>query len=168
MTAQIPDRLVLDERTYAVAGAEGEGLFDPAAFGLSPAGTCTACWRGYVCQYGIADERLILDRLEVSLKRLEGGDFLSRRGPAINGVEPVAPEGEHAFFNNVYERLGLPLDFTGELLIADDFIQELYVHMGFHPAWKYETVLELSFDAGRLLAVRDVSAAMARIRREKS
>jgi hypothetical protein len=40
--------------------------------------------------------------------------------------------------------------------------------MGFHPAWKYETVLELSFDAGRLLAVRDVSAAMARIRREKS
>jgi hypothetical protein len=52
------------------------------------------------------------------------------------------------------------------LLIADDFIQSLYVHMGFHPAWKYRTVLELAFEGGQEVAVHDMSAQMEALRNE--
>ena len=50
------------------------------------------------------------------------------------------------------------------LLIAADFIRDLYVHMGFHPAWKYEVVLELIFEHGRLTREFERSDEMAEIR----
>ena len=55
----------------------------------------------------------------------------------------------------VIVRAGAPVD------LADGFIQNLYVHMGFHPAWKYREVHELLFEDGRLLHAQDRSAAMA-------
>jgi hypothetical protein len=71
-------------------------------------------------------------------------------------------------FNNHYEGLDYPLDYTGSLLIADGFIQALYVHGGFHPAWKFERVLELVFDAGRFVEVVDRSERMAEVRRAET
>lgn len=60
----------------------------------------------------------------------------------------------------------MPLDFTGRLLIADGFIQSLYRHMGFHPAWKFEESWELDLEHGRLTNARDLSDEM-RIRRRE-
>jgi hypothetical protein len=42
--------------------------------------------------------------------------------------------------------------------------RELYVHMGFQPAWKYRTVLELLFDEGKLVKIRDVSEEIRELR----
>jgi hypothetical protein len=36
--------------------------------------------------------------------------------------------------------------------------------MGFHPAWKYETVFELEFSRGTLLETKNVSRQMAELR----
>lgn len=47
-----------------------------------------------------------------------------------------------------YEFKDVPL--SGGLLLGEGFIQELYVHMGFHPAWKYLHVIELIFEGGQL------------------
>jgi hypothetical protein len=58
--------------------------------------------------------------------------------------------GEHDWFNNHYEGLAYHLEYSGGLLLADGFLQDLYVPMAFHPAWKHETVLELIFEAGGL------------------
>jgi hypothetical protein len=38
--------------------------------------------------------------------------------------------------------------------------------MGFHPAWKYETVHELAFEAGVMKHASDCSAEMKRIRKD--
>ena len=56
-----------------------------------------------------------------------------------------------------YRDLGLPVQFSGEILAADGLIMELYLHGGFHPAWKYGKNLELQFDKGFLTSTRDVS-----------
>ena len=56
------------------------------------------------------------------------------------------------------------MEYTGGLLIADGFIQDLYVHMGFHPAWKYTNVVELVFETGVLQNEFDRSERMAEIR----
>src|SRR5262249_48878458 len=57
-----------------------------------------------------------------------------------------------------------PIPFTGGLVAGGDFIQEMYVHMGFHPAYKFRTVHELVFDSGRLIEEHDRSAQMAELR----
>jgi len=43
-------------------------------------------------------------------------------------------------------------------------MQAAYVHMGFHPAWKFQEVVELVADRGEVTATRDRSAELAAIR----
>ena len=64
----------------------------------------------------------------------------------------------------MFEDVNLPLNYSGGLIIAKGFIRSLSVHMGFHPAWKYEEVYELVFDAGELKTESDLSSRMAAIR----
>ena len=49
-------------------------------------------------------------------------------------------------------------------MLGRDFIPELYVHMGFHPAWKYRHVVEVTLDHGRTTSVVDCSEAMGAVR----
>lgn len=164
MTAQIDDRFVFRGRDYSVAGISEGFLFDPFVLGLHPVGTCTACWRGFQAYYAISDGHLVLDALHVNLLE-DGPGFVRVEGPSVNGVTPSAQTDTRDVFNNHYEGLEYPLEYTGGVLLADGFIQELYVHMGFHPAWKYEAVVELVFAGGILTAEYDRSERMAEIRR---
>jgi hypothetical protein len=152
-------------KELSVAGiSEGE-LFEPSLLDLRPAGTCTACWRGYQAVFALSGSRLVLDALHVNL--LTGGEGYERQeGPPINGVRPAGPRGEYDWFNNNYIGLDYHLEYTGGLLLADGFIEDLYVHMGFHPAWKYTTVIELIFANGILQQEFDRSERMAEIRRK--
>jgi hypothetical protein len=165
MTAQINDMFRYRKCEYALAGiSEGE-LFDPSLLDLKPSGTCSACWRGYQAVFALSGPRLVLDALHVNL--LKPGEGHEREeGPLINGVKPGEPRGEYDWFNNHYEGLEFHLEYTGGLLLAAGFIKELYVHMGFHPAWKYERVVELIFDAGILKQEFDRSAQMAELRQK--
>jgi hypothetical protein len=152
MTAQMHDSILWNDQKFSIVGVHGDDLFHPKDFNLHPFSTVTSCWRGYVCEYKIIDNQLVLNTLKANH---EG------RGPAIHGMEPLFSKG---MFNNVYNRLNLAMDFTGEILAGEKFIRELYVHMGFHPAWKYETVYELSLSQGQVLDTRDISEPMARLR----
>lgn len=53
------------------------------------------------------------------------------------------------------------IPFSSGLLLGDGFIRELYVHMGFHPAWKFERVVELIFEGGQLTRSHDRSEQLA-------
>jgi hypothetical protein len=159
MTAQMSDSLTYQDRKCHIAGVNGDGLFRPEDYDLEPVATCTACWRGFVCHYALKEKTLILDGLEISLAG--GGRGAGPwQGPEINGVKPVGG----GMFDNVYNNLDLDLDFTGGMLLAEGFIWGLYVHMGFHPAWKYEEVIELIIDRGKLVEARNVSARMRELR----
>ena len=54
--------------------------------------------------------------------------------------------------------------FTGTLTLGADFVWSTYVHMGFHPSWRYRVVWDLTFGAGKLMQETDRSADMARMR----
>jgi hypothetical protein len=153
VTAQIPDSFLLQEKKFSIVGINGSALFDPYAYKVDPLPRITSCWRGYVCTYKTLHNKLLLDTLQVNL-----GDA----GPAIHDVQPVFDP--KSTFDNTYSDLDLPMDFTGGLLLAHGFIQQLYVHMGFHPAWKYETVFELVLSQGYVLETRDVSQQMSELR----
>jgi hypothetical protein len=157
MTAQFSDPVEYRGRTYSIAGKNGTGLFDPAEHGMRPVGKCSACWHGFVCSYAVEGRRLLLDRLAV---------YLDEPAPVLFGVPPKADEGEVPLFDVVYEGLRHPVAYSGGLLLGRDFIRELYVHMGFHPAWKYREVHELVFQGGELVQETDRSEQVAEFRRE--
>jgi hypothetical protein len=113
------------------------------------------CWQGYICGYRIIDSELILVQLTVN----DSAD----QYPSIGGV---APDRENQFKVGVYSGLRVPCGYTGGLLLGRGFIQGLYVHMGFHPAWKFAEVWELIFDRGRVVTFSDRSAKMAAIRED--
>ena len=157
MTAQAMDTVLWQGRTWALVGVDGAGLFTPQALGINPVMLHTAAWRGFICGYRVGEDRLTLERLEIGFdhethERAAAGD-----APLIDGVGPTQHGGGHAWS---YAGLAMPVEFTGGLELGDRFIRELYVHMGFAPAWKFEEVHELRFDAGRLLSAADRSAEM--------
>ncbi|HVF19510.1 MAG TPA: hypothetical protein VNA14_04625 [Mycobacteriales bacterium] len=157
MTAQVPDSIELDGVEYALAGYAGTGLFDPAAHGVEPQMIHTGCWRGFICRYAVRGDELHLDTLRLG------------RGSRVAGT-PLEP-GVTTLLGATLEEAwqfrfaALPVPYTGTLLAADGFVQSTYVHMGFAPAWKFEKVVELTLDSGRVTARRDLSESMARTRR---
>lgn len=163
MTAQIPDSVEFGATTYSIAGVAGDGLFEPLHHGIRPIPLHTACHRGFVCRYSVRDERLRLVHLEIGIERVTDDARARRRAPTLFGVAPVADEARTAA---TYEGLDEPIAFTGGLLCGHGFVQDLYVHMGFQPAWRYETVVELVFREGVLRSATDHSAEMLRVRNE--
>jgi len=160
MTAQINDTCFHQKIDFAVAGISGSGLFEPASVGIKPVATSTACWRGYVAHYSILDGELFLTSLDIGLSPQDGIRARAGKGPELFGVLPTAA----LYSGFTYKGFKAPVAFTGGLLLADDFIPELYVHMGFHPAWKYKNVREVIFDKGRLAEDIDRSSDMAAAR----
>jgi hypothetical protein len=171
MTAQVDDKIRYKNSEYSIIGINGEGLLDPSQYGLSPTAWVTSCWRGFLTTYVVENKKLFLTRLEINLTPID----LDRKGnvekvsaPLIEGYKPKdTSEGEkYKGFEYKYNEMKLPIPFTGGLLVASGFIRELYIHMGFHPAWKYEDVHELIFEKGNLFEARDVSREMAEFREE--
>jgi len=187
MTAQISDKIRYHDGEYSVVGWEGVAPFDPAAHALKPMMFSTGCWQGYTCVYEVVAlgevsaqakaaapaeaggqedgaERSEVLRLATVFIGLGGEQRAAAErdaGPALFGVSPIYSEFDGCF---VYDGLAAAVPYSGCLTLGADFVWDQYVHMGFHPPWKYRTVLDLTFAAGRLTAAVDRSEAMARLR----
>jgi hypothetical protein len=159
MTAQISDVVMYHGKPHAIAGINGSGLFDPADHGLQPVTISTACWRGYYCTYEVADGSLVLTKLNIGLDEKNqasehgGGPLLFGKAPRRDKLRGYS-----------YRGLQEVVPFSGGLLVADGFIEELYVHMGFHPAWKFRGVHEVLFEKGKVVKETDRSAEIAEFR----
>ena len=103
------------------------------------------------------DGELFLTSLHIGLPPKHVIRAQSGKGPEKFGVLPTADR----FSGFLYEGFKSPIPFTGGLILAHDFIPELYVQMGFYTAWKYKTVREVIFDEGRITDDFDRSSDMA-------
>ncbi|MFX1374771.1 MAG: hypothetical protein ACFFA0_03060 [Promethearchaeota archaeon] len=153
MTAQIPDEFKLNGESFSLVGLKGKGLFNPGDFGITPYFTCTACWRGYVMKYHFTRDQLILDEMLVNVDN----------PPKINGVEPH--QGDDLFKFH-YKNLNLKTKFNGSVLLAKDFIQSMYVHMGFQRPMAFKTVVEIQVKNGNIISLKDLSKQMAEQRKK--
>ncbi len=60
----------------------------------------------------------------------------------------------------------MKLNFTGGVLIAKDFVEDMGAHMGFKKPMAYKTVFELKIRNGKLIEENDKSEIMAKWREE--
>ena len=163
MASQISNKFQLKGKEYAVAGISNGELFEPSLFDLDPTGMCSLCWRGYQAIFSLSDTHLVLETLHINLLDKDQ-NFASQTGPVINNVSPSGPDSEWDIFNNHYTGMKYRLDYTGGLLLADGFIDDLSFHIGFEPAWKFKRVLELVFANGVVQMEFDRSEQIAQAR----
>jgi hypothetical protein len=180
MTAQLHDHLWLegDPEPWVVTAVAGDGGFSPESVGLSPRPFATSCWRGWHAAYRVVGDRLVLEQLNAGLSEADHDAARAGTGPLVDGRPPVKrryraqrlvgdgqwEEGEFERSEWTWEGLQRPVRFTGGWLVSRGFLKSLYVHMGFHPAWKYEHTRELALRDGVVVGLRDVSASMAALR----
>ena len=167
MTAQIGDIYKINDKRYSLVARSGNVVFDPKSYGLEPHARCTACYRGYWCEYTILEEELILQNLFIFNK--------DEHYPPFNGVEVTPPEfneydcdagkGKRKkvtlpahLGHRVYRDVNLTIPFSGKILLGSDFMQEYYIHMGYQRGWGYKKLIELVFDEGLLMESCDMSA----------
>ena len=111
----------------------------------------TACYRGYYCIYKIVRNGLYLDQLCIK----DGHN----KYPLINGIE-AGPDNNDG---RVYEKIDLPILYTGVLRIGADFKSEYYIHMGFQKPSAYGIVWDLTFMDGKMTDMKDISAQVREI-----
>ncbi|MFW9793459.1 MAG: hypothetical protein ACFFEE_04080 [Candidatus Thorarchaeota archaeon] len=148
MTGQIADQVRYNGEVYSLVGVNGEGLPVPADFGMKTTMASTACWRGYQMFYDCLNDELILDAMLANPDEVK----------PVNGVKPRNTKDSWGF-NQLYENIGFKTKFTGHILVGRNFVQEMYVHMGFQSAESYRDVLELDVEDGNIVNVinlRDV------------
>ena len=155
MTAQIPDVFRFNGEEYSLVGMNGEGLFEPEDFEMIPMMASTACYRGYVMTYDCVDRVMILDEMLIRTDQVV----------PINGVAPMQFDtGKFRIFSHRYEKLRLKTRFTGSLLLGKDFIDSLYVHMGFQKATAFRTVIEVQIQDGDIISICDLSDKIEELR----
>jgi len=159
MTAQMPDQFHYKNEQFVLIGLKGSNLFNPEDYGIYPEMASTACYRGYVSTYIINDKQIILNGLMIRTQ--------DRKLIEINGRFPIKKKSVFSF-NFMYDGLNLPIKFTGFILLGKDFIDEMYVHMGFQRPISFETVIEFQFRDGEIVAVNDFSELIAKLRKEDS
>lgn len=178
MTAQISDTIQYQGKDYELAGINGDGLFDPFEIGIKPVMLSTACYRGFYCRYKVQDAKLFLKDVTIQIepppRRRSTPENISvfpyfppTEDSPSNNPEPYDPPKIYGCVPSSVSRYGeakyLAIDhrieFTGGLILANDFINELYDHMGFQQHWKYRDVHELIFVGGQLVTATDKSVA---------
>jgi hypothetical protein len=148
MCAQDCDSVVHGGRCYTLASAD-EHLFDPEAHGITPEWTCTSNYRGFTCKYEVAQGRLELTSLSVSVQTYEP--------PPLFGVRPTCWAGCLFCYG-----LHAPIPYTGALMLGD-------MYDGFGGwAWvptpsRFQILHRLVFEEGRLVGAEDLSTDYGRI-----
>ncbi len=157
MTAQVPDTFIYKGEKYELVGVEGGELIYPEQFGMEPKMMHTACYRGFYATYELTEDGLYLRELTLNEK--------NDRYLPIAGVYPGKPNDSYGRGAKYYN-LNLSVNFTGKIRIAKDFIEELYVHMGFQKPTAFKTVLDITLQEGKIVAVEDKSEEMKQKRGE--
>ena len=174
MTAQIGDIYKYQNKEYDMVALSVPIPFHPKNYGLEPHASCTACYRGYWCEYEISDELALKD---LYLFNIDGNY------PPLNGVDISPPEfvecktyaGSGKGWVNamrpaylghrVYKDVNLPIDYTGRILIGRSYTPTHHIEGIGDDPWRYKELLEFVFERGMLADVIDQSETAKDIRK---
>lgn len=176
MTAQIGDHYFGNKKEYTAVALSVPMNFKPQNYGLEPQSCCTACWRGYWCEYNITEDGLFLQNFYMNNSK---GNYPDLNGVSVSPVsyhevirldlkrktEAIA-QAEDYMGHRKYEDIMMRIPYTGRMLVGRKFLSRYYIHMGFHRSWSYEELREFIFENGYLKGTIDHSDMAQKIREE--
>lgn len=145
MTAQITDVFHFNGKNYSLIGKTKGELASPQQFGMNPVRIHTACYRGFYAEYELTQEALYLRKLT-----------LRERDERYIPIGKIHPERDDDY-QAVYRGLSEITPFTGKIRLANGFIEDLFIHMGYQKATAYKTILDLSLQDGKIVELIDRS-----------
>jgi len=148
MTAQITDTFIFKDEIYSLIGITGDKLIHPSQFGMEPVILHTACYKGFYSTYELTDSSMILRKMTLRERQ--------NNYRVIEGNKPIIKD-----YIATYYDLNIVVLFTGKIRLAKDFVEKLYVHMGYQKATAFETVVDISLENGKVLAINDRSEEVA-------
>lgn len=160
MTAQINDKFIFNGHSYDISAIQLPcEFFCIEKLGIFPTEKTTACWRGYVAEFAILENRLVLKDLTTNNGKRDVEPVV------LNGISPFII-GSEKYQDWYYENINLEISYSGAILITDGFLREYYVHMGFQSPFSYTKVVELIFEHGLLISTNDLSDVATKFREE--
>lgn len=139
MTAQIPDRIVIDGVESVLLATPLDGLLrrlgDRVPTFVAPH---TGNWRGYTAGWRVTDGRLFLDSVDATIRNPDSTFVTVGAAVALDGAQlPMFAEW-----------------VSGQLRVGSGRVVR-YVHADFGSRWEREVLLEV--DAGRVIARHDIA-----------
>lgn len=191
MTAQIADKFFFKNEKYSLIGMSGSELFLPEDYEMQPEMLSTACYSGFYAAYEITKVGFYLRELTIKEKNsyypIVGGVL-----PKLAYYENIDENSDELIWPNeksikaesivehhqnlewlkmncrvmkaTYSELDLKINFSGQIRLAKDFIDTLYVHMGYQKPSSFKTVLDITFRNGELVQINDRSNDVDKIR----
>jgi hypothetical protein len=164
MSGQENDIFIYGNTEYSISAIEFTDAFiDIYSLGIKPTPFSTACRRGYVATYAIKEEKLILKKLYTNSGNKNEASIINNKLPIITILEGL-PE----IYKFTYENIELIINYTGSILITTGLIRERYVHMGFQSPISYKTIIQLTFNDGKLISTKDFSDIAESIRKAET
>ncbi len=158
MTAQIGDKYTFKDKGYSIVATSEPVSFNPKEYGLEVQHICTACWRGYWCEYEISESGIILKKLFVHTA--------DDKYPDIDGVQVnVNREPIEYMGHRVYMDLSLNITYTGKILLGDKLLSKYRINLGHPSPWEYKELKEFVFENGSLTTINDYSEIAKEIRK---
>ena len=147
MTSQISDKFLFKGDEYSLIAMTEGSLASPEQFGMEPEMIHTACYRGFYATYELTGDALYLRALTL---REKNGNYLP-----IGTIQPVTED-----YQATYRGLSEVIPFTGKIRLAKDFIEEMYIHMGYQKPTSFKVVLDIALKDGQVVEIRDRSQEM--------
>lgn len=144
MTSQIADTFIFKGEDYSLIGMTEGDLASPEQFGMVPEMLHTGCYRGFYATYELAEEALYLREFTL---RERDGKYLP-----IGQIQPQKDD-----YQATYHGLNEIIPFTGKIRLAKDFIEELYIHMGYQKPTAFKTVFDIVLENGQVIEIIDRS-----------
>lgn len=172
MTMQIRDTCKHNNKRFSIVEMSAPMAFNPKDYGLEPQLRCTACYRGYWCEYNICDDELYLQNfymfnLDNNYPPLNGANvseqkFEKAKKYTSKGVETALIEENMG--HRVYENVNLNIPYTGRILVGDEYIRNYSIFMEYRLCWAYKILQEFVFEDGLLLETIDHSKYVEELR----
>lgn len=163
MTAQISNDIKYNGEVYQIL-YESEYLFEPEKFGFNDTyWNCTACYAGYMIDYKVENDKLIIERFAINDHTTNPPQFLGvipAKGKSYNEADSLFES-----FDYIYNNVNQKLEYTGKIVIAR-IMATNYVYNGYQPFYNYEDVKELQFENGNVVKVYDLSDLAGRVRKK--
>jgi hypothetical protein len=151
VTTQQEDFVTYKREDYELLGDYSKQLPMLQQYGIKPIEMGLDCLKGYIAHYTVKDEVLYRTFLHVNAR--------SNHYPTIAGVTPKPAKNG---IGVVYTPLQELIPLSGKIVIGKDVVCRWYPD--FRRPDDYRTVLRLTFDAGNLQMVEDVSVKASLIR----
>lgn len=161
MTVQQSDYVLFKEKKYSICAVNGEGLFDPRNFDIPTFYVQSCCGKGFYCLYSIEEKELRLVSFSAGYNGLERIKIKYGKGKEFLGQKPVLKDDHYAHYEDLP---GFLVNFTGSLVIGDDYIEDFPQRGGVVQPFHFKEVFELVIQNGKVQNIIDCSQRMSATR----